>query len=660
MKTEQKNDRWNLIDALVRLDMPVAVTDSTLREIYHLSPALFSMPGIPEYNDESDYNRTPIEWLDSVFASTAENARRLYELKSEVKAGESPSKVFYIGNEKQYIIRISSSHLFADDGERIVLFTFTDLSDEYNSLRLRYEDELSHYKSLMNYAFCGIVRYERQMDGYKLVEANDMAAKIAGFKSSEELLTKGLTDLEKLVYPDDYAMIKTGFDNLLYIGDSFYFTQRVVNLKTKEISFITGVAVAVNVSSPDSDSGQNYIQSTFINTTDRADLEDAKRKLFQLESRLSEAENVNRQKNSLLEEVAGDIKTNLNNIVGKAIIAKTRPEKIAENVDSITESAKAVIELVNNVLDIAMIEERKLFLNETSFEIAEFFENIKSVSMAAARAKSQRLNVSYNNIVHTAVIGDSARLETIFTNLLSNAVKFTPSGGLISVTVTETSFKHGVCSFSVQISDNGVGMTKEKLMTVLSPYSSRSKQSGEIDGYGLPLANELIKLLGGNIRIESNPGIGTNVFAEIFLKAKLASSYKEKEIEFTFEGKRVLLAEDNEISRDLFAELLEAEGALVEKTDDGLGAVELFEHSPIYHFDIVFMDIAMPDMDGIEATKRIRAMYRPDARTVPIIALTAKTPGEEVAKALNNGMDAYEQKPFDLKRIRKLLSVISV
>ncbi|MDR0903758.1 MAG: response regulator [Ruminococcus sp.] len=660
MKSEQKNDRWSLIDALVRLNIPVAVTDSTLRELYHISPELFSMPGIPEYNDEADSNRTPIEWLDSAFAATPENAKQLYELKSEVKAGESPSKIFHFGSEQQTIIRISASHLFADDGERIVLFTYTDLTDEFNTIKLRYEDELSHYKSLINYAFCGIIRYERQMDGYKVVEANDMAAKIAGVKSSEDLFTKGLIDLEKLVYPDDYGMIKTGFDNLLYIGDSFYFTQRIVNIKTKEVCFITGVAVAVNIPGADSDSGKNYIQSTFINTTDRADLEDAKRKLLQLESRLSEAENINRQKNTLLEEVSGNIKTNLNNIVGKAIIAKTRPEKIAENVDSITESAKVVIGLVNNVLDIAMIEERKLFLNETQFEIGEFFENIKSASMQAARAKSQRLNVSYNNIVHSSVIGDNARLETIFTNILSNAVKFTPAGGLISIIVTETSFKHGVCSFSVQISDNGVGMSKEKLMTVLTPYSSRSKKQDEIDGYGLPLANELIKLLGGNIRIESNPGIGTNVFAEIFLKAKLLRDFPDAETEYSFEGKQILLAEDNEISRDMFAELLESEGAFVEKAADGYGAVEIFERSSVYHFDMIFMDIAMPDMDGIEATKRIRAMFRPDARTIPIIALTAKSPGEDVAKGLNFGMDAYEQKPFDMKRIKKLLSVIAV
>jgi CheY-like chemotaxis protein len=212
----------------------------------------------------------------------------------------------------------------------------------------------------------------------------------------------------------------------------------------------------------------------------------------------------------------------------------------------------------------------------------------------------------------------------------------------------------------VQISDNGIGMTKEKLMTVLSPYSSRSKQSTEMEGYGLPLANELIKLLGGNIRIESNPGIGTNVYAEFALKAKISEEFIESEIEYSFEGKRILLAEDNEISLDMFAELLESEGAIVEKTDDGSGAVEIFEHSPVYHFDMIFMDIAMPNMDGVEATKIIRSMYRPDARTIPIIALTAKTPGEEVAKGLNFGMDAYEQKPFDMKRIKRLLSVISV
>jgi CheY-like chemotaxis protein len=203
-------------------------------------------------------------------------------------------------------------------------------------------------------------------------------------------------------------------------------------------------------------------------------------------------------------------------------------------------------------------------------------------------------------------------------------------------------------------------MTKEKLAAVLSPYSSRKGKDGSFSGYGLPLANELIKLIGGTIRIESNPGVGTNVYADFTLIADDPDDFINYTSEYSFEGKRVLLAEDNEISREMFAELLESEGAAVEKASDGVDAVRIFEESSVYHFDILFMDIAMPEMDGIEATRRIRAMFRPDARTVPIIALTAKTPGEEVAQGLSSGMDAYEQKPFDMKRIKRVLSVINV
>jgi signal transduction histidine kinase/ActR/RegA family two-component response regulator len=540
-----------------------------------------------------------------------------------------------------------------------VLFNFIDLTDEYLPVKLRFENELAHYKSLMNYAFCGIVRYERVIDGYRIVEANDMSARLVGLKTSAELFSKGLTTLEEAVFPDDYQMIKTGFDNLLYIGDSFYFTQRVRKFKTNEICWITGVAVAVNIPG-DGESSRNFIQSTFINTTDRAELEETKRKLFQAEHRLEEAKNINRQKNLFLEEVAGNIKSNLNNIVGKAVIAKTRPEKIVENADSVIESAKSVLELVNNVIDIAMIEERRIFLNEIHFEIADFFEALKSGVMPQVREKSQHLYINYNNLEHTSVIGDSNRLETIFSGLLSNAVKFTPSGGNISISVTEIPAKRGRCAFSVQISDNGIGMSKEKLMTVLAPYSSRSKENTGMSGYGLPLANELIKLLDGNIHIESNPGIGTNVYAEFTLKTDIYDLLPENEADFSFEGKRILLAEDNEISREMFAELLEEEGAEVEKADCGTDAVEMFMNSSVYHFDIIFMDIAMPDMNGIEATKRIRALFRPDARTIPIIALTAKAPGEDVAEGLNAGMDAYEQKPFDMKRIKRVLAVINI
>jgi signal transduction histidine kinase/CheY-like chemotaxis protein len=618
------------------------------------------MRGIPEYNDDTDSAKTAVEWLDSVFGATDDNKKFLHEFKSEIMSGESVSKVFQIGDTKKAIIRIGTTHLYTDDGERLIMLDFIDLTDEIDQITTGYEDELSHYKSVMNSTFCGIIRFERIDNDYIIVEANDMAAKTVGLRSGEEIVADGTNSLSNVVFGEDMPMISKGFDNLLYIGDSFHFTHRVISAKTNEVCWITGVAVAINKTDSDGNTARSFVQSTFVNTTDRADLEDAKRKLLQLEARLSESEKINRQKNTLLEEVAGNIRSNLNNIVGKAVIAKTRPENVAENTDSIIESSRAVIELINNVLDIAMIEERKLFLNETQFEIAELFENIKSAAMSSIRAKSQRLNISYKNVVHTAVIGDSARLETIFTNLLSNAVKYTPMGGAISVTITETLFKQGHCNFFVQISDNGVGMTKEKLMTVLSPYSLRGKLGGNFEGYGLPIANELIKLLGGSIRIDSNPGIGTNVYAEFTLKAWISEEFIDTETEYSLEGKYVLLVEDNEISRDLFAGMLEAEGAFVEKADDGRTAVEAFERSPVYHFDMIFMDIAMPDIDGVEATKHIRSMYRPDARTVPIIALTAKAPGEEVAKGLNYGMNAYEQKPFDMKRIRKLLTELSI
>jgi CheY-like chemotaxis protein/nitrogen-specific signal transduction histidine kinase len=396
------------------------------------------------------------------------------------------------------------------------------------------------------------------------------------------------------------------------------------------------------------------------NITKCTELENAKKEILLLSSRLSEAEKMNRKKNMLFEDVAGNIRLNMNNIIGKAVIAKTRPDTVDKNADSITESARAVIDLVNNVLDITMIEERKLFLNELQFEIGEFFENIKSSAIPTARAKSQKLNVSYKNITHSSVIGDSARLETIFSNLLSITIKYTPTGGVITLVVTETSFNERLCNFSVRIFDNGIGIAKEKQGNTFPPYSIRGKLGGGGDGDGLTLANELIKLLGGDIRVESNTEIGTNVYVNFALKPDNFVEFIDSKPEYSFEGKIILLVEDNEISRDMFAEMLESEGAVVEKADSGRTAVEIFENSPVFHFDIIFMDIAMPDMDGVEATKQIRTLFRPDAKSITIIALTAKTPGEEVARGLNVGMDAYEQKPFDISRIRHLLTELNV
>jgi signal transduction histidine kinase/ActR/RegA family two-component response regulator len=655
-----KGNRWDIIDALVRLEKPIVVFDETLSEVYHISPEVFALHGIPPYDDEKDGEVSPVMWLESVFSGTPENERKMKKLKETFQNGGTSSAVFFLGDRQteQYAIRVALSKLRTDEGEKLILMAFSDITSEINSYKAHYDDELGRYKTLVEYAFCGIVLFERTLDSYRLIEANDTAAVIAGLQVQDELLDSHLSELEAVVFPEDYDMIKTGFDNLLYIGDSFHFTSRIRNFRDGEISIITGIAVAVSIET--GGESRNFIQCTFINTTERAELDESKRQIRLLEKKLMSAENSNRQKNMLLEDVIGHIKSNLNNIVGKAVIAKARPEHIEQNADSVIESAKAVLELVNNVLDITLIEEQKLFLNPRKFGIAEIFETLKNMVSPMAALKEQQLGVYYNNIVHTSVFGDSGRLETVFSNILSNAIKYTPVGGTISMTVTETAARHGFCAFTVQISDNGIGMTKEKLRSVLTPYSTKSRKDRDFSGYGLPLANELIKLLGGNIRIESNPGVGTNVYTEIMFAADDPEEYPEPPTEYSFTGKQILLVEDNEISREMFAELLEEEGAAVEKAESGIKAVKLFEESSVYHFDIIFMDIAMPEMDGIEATKRIRAMYRPDARTVPIIALTAKSPGEEVAEGLNFGMDAYEQKPFDMKRIKRVLSVINV
>jgi signal transduction histidine kinase/CheY-like chemotaxis protein len=654
---------WEMIAALCQTPGAYAVLSDDFSEIYEFSEDLFSLLGYSLYDGDDD----PYTWFSGLFYESAALYESFIEnVSSEGKAAQS----FQISdkNNKAIFVKITGTVVKADSECKFVVLNFCDITDEMTGVQREVDDFSRKYRDLYEHAMCGITRYERVIGDYMIIDSNDMAAAMCGISDAREFIFGKQRYLTEMVFPDDLDMVITGLDNLEYIGDSFSFTHRLNVANGSHPKWVTGVAAVIT-----GEDGKNYIQSTFVDATIQIELEERRSDVEKLRVKLKTSNDTNRIKNRFIENLALGIKTPVNSIVGAAAIAKSSPERVAECSDKIMSQSRYIIETLNNVSDLVMIEERRIKFESTRFRIVDFFENIKEQVRPYAERRDQTLTFIYDNITHAKVIGDSIRISPVFFNILMNAVKFTGKGGKITLKVNEITNAASLgdsASFAVLISDNGRGLTPTQLENIFTPFAGTGKTDdiySDSAGLGLPIAKQIIDLIGGTIRIESFENLGTNVYitfeletdgAELnFIREHHGDEYAPPE--YSFIGKNILVAEDNDLNREILTDLLEADGAVVNTAENGKEAIERIEESPINYYDAILMDVNMPVMNGIEATKRIRALFRPDARTVPIIALTANQFTDEIAQGMVNGMDAYEPKPVDLQRLRGVLSLIS-
>ncbi len=272
------------------------------------------------------------------------------------------------------------------------------------------------------------------------------------------------------------------------------------------------------------------------------------------------------------------------------------------------------------------------------------------------------------NVDHTLVMGDAFRLTRIFNNLLSNALKFTDKGDSISVDVSQVN-ENEYAQYKIVVSDTGIGMSEEFLSKIFEPYSRDPRVSSRPvtgTGLGMPLMKSMVELLNGSVVVSSTPGKGTTFTLILpFLTVHDAETSapaaedenkgKNPATEDYLKGKCVLVAEDNEINMEVATELLSMMGLVVEQAENGRKALDTFRNSAPFHFDAVLMDMQMPEMNGCEAGMNIRALPRPDARMVPIVAVTANAFAEDIAETVRAGMSAHVSKPIDFEKLRVLL-----
>lgn len=368
-------------------------------------------------------------------------------------------------------------------------------------------------------------------------------------------------------------------------------------------------------------------------------------------------------KTDFLSRMSHDIRTPINVISGTVELAllEKNPEQTVEYLENIQSSGKFLLGLVNDVLDMNKVESGNMELHLEPYSSREFMTYINAVIRPLCEEKKIHFIAEGGNIGALVVMLDPLRFNQIFFNLLSNAVKFTPENGHIRITGNKTELLDGRVQLDVTVSDDGMGMSEEFQKTMFDMFSQENRTkclNGAGSGLGLAIVKKLIDLMGGTIRVKSALGEGTTFYIQI-VSQKGEQKEKTPEEELTpgsLGGKRILLCEDHPINAKIIVKMMDIQGVSVEVAENGQIGVEKFETSTEGYYDAILMDIRMPIMNGIEATRAIRSLrVRKDARKIPIIALTANAYDTDVSACIEAGMNEHMAKPVEMNTLYQTL-----
>lgn len=365
-----------------------------------------------------------------------------------------------------------------------------------------------------------------------------------------------------------------------------------------------------------------------------------------------------------LSRISHEIRTPLNTVIGLTELAKGRvddPEYMASCIDRIEVSAQYLLNLINGLLDVSEKDQDSSILQEKNVNFAEFIKKIVDATRNATNEKRVNFRSSIKEGVAEVYRFDSWRLKQVLDNLLSNSVKFTPRYGTIDFIVQKVSSENNIDKLEFIVRDTGIGIAPEFLPKIFDMFEQEYTGDTVVYsgvGLGLAITRNIVRLLGGQVFIKSKKGIGTEI--KIVLDMKIAEEAQINqpgisEAEYNFLARRVLLVEDNEINAQITKEMLLRRNMDVEVAENGREALSMYMMNPPNYFDLILMDIRMPYMDGLTATRKIRTSGKSDCKGIPILALTANAMEEDEVRSKDAGMNAHITKPVKPKTLYKAI-----
>ncbi|MDR1270186.1 MAG: response regulator [Planctomycetaceae bacterium] len=482
----------------------------------------------------------------------------------------------------------------------------------------------------------------------RIIYVNEQCLQVLGLTNSDTILGKSYKDLS--IYPFDtkYCPITSlhkGLDKaeVFYEPHSERFLQGSANYFTDENGKKIGYIITSN------------------------DVTDLSLKQIEVERAMAAVELANKHKSDFLARMSHELRTPMNAVIGMNNIAQSKINNIQDKSEFaelseylllLKNSSNHLLSLLSDILDISNLETGCIKLINRPLKLDEMFDDLAGVLRLNCTSKQLELVTRFENIEHYNFIADGLRLRQVLNNILNNAVKYTPEGGKIEFTITceERSNKKSLILFTVR--DTGIGISPDTLQTIFYPFEQANLQITRNyggSGLGLTIVQEILKLFDSKIAVTSTLGKGSEFRFAVWLQEdENVSRITACDINGCFRGQKALVIDDVFINRMVLVSLLKDAGFLVEEAKNGLEGIEKFEESPEGMFNVIFMDIQMPIMNGYEAAAVIRRLPRKDSQTVPIVAVSANAFKEDIDKSIANGMNSHYAKPIDME----ILSVI--
>lgn len=491
-------------------------------------------------------------------------------------------------------------------------------------------------------AIPGGIKISNDDTTYSFKYVSEQYAAMLGYDTVEEFMEASGGTIIGIAHPDDVA---TGIAQALEQykhGDSYEITYR---MKCKDGSW-------------------KYIEDhghkvmTEDGKVEHWNLILDKNELIEKTIELESEKKANVAKTAFLTRMSHDIRTPLNGIIGLLDIGEKHKRDhllIDKNRRKAKIAANHLLSLINDILELNKLGNEEVVLNKETVDVKKLLQEIKTITQMRAAENGIEIKIECSKLKHPYVIGSPLHIKQIFINIITNAIKYNEPGGKVTCIVNEVEQETGKVSYKVCIEDNGIGMHKEFVKNIFQPFTQESQDARSVyqgTGLGMSIVKNLVDRMDGTIKIESEVGVGTKVYvcltfdiADMVQTSEITSKkIKKKDLS----GKKVLLAEDNELNREIAKFILEDEKMIVTEAKDGQEAVDLFKNSKENTFDLILMDIMMPMIDGMEATRQIRNLDRTDAKTIPIFAMTANAFVEDKEKARKAGMNEHISKPLDV------------